>query len=198
MPEKDWQDLYEIICEEIELRYRVECVITDIFNYKTIQGVGLSSMNFPPVLLQFDNVVYEMPFERWFDLYDDDTLVMREWTVGDKFIIGMNFLNTYYSAYDMQRNQMALVPNIHNSDSVKAPFVLTREPFYIIMPCLTVLFLCVLAIAALNTQVNGSSNLLATSTLSDKAQSSSSATNSQSGKQRSALKMKSLQINEEK
>ena len=151
MPEKDWENFYNMICQEIELKYGVECEISAIFSYKTITGVGIATMNFPPVLVQFDNVIYETPFDRWFEVYDDDTLGLLEWAVGDKFIIGMNFLNIYYSAYDMQRNQMALVQNIHNSDAISPPYVITREPFYIIMPCSTVLFLCVLAFASLNT-----------------------------------------------
>ena len=60
--------------------------------------------------------------------------------MGDKFILGMTFLNTFYQVYDMERNQIALVPNIYHND-LNEPVVLVRTPFYLIMAAtLTLLF----------------------------------------------------------
>ena len=60
-----------------------------------------------------DNIVYELPFENFFEAMSEDDLKMRDYSNGNKFILGMNFLNTFYQVYDMDRNQMALVPHIY-------------------------------------------------------------------------------------
>ena len=61
-------------------------------------------MHFSPVELQIDNIIYDVPFDRWFDVWQDDLLVLRNITLNDKMTLGMTFLNTFYQVYDMQRN----------------------------------------------------------------------------------------------
>ena len=72
-----------------------------------------------------------------------------------KMTLGMTFLNSYYQAHDMQRNQMALIPNIYNSiDDIQPQIVLERNRFTIVMPCATTLFICLLGLAAFYPVVN--------------------------------------------
>ena len=61
-------------------------------------------MSFSPIELQIDNVLYEVPFDRWFDVWSDDMIALRNRTssqIAEKLTLGMQFLNTYYQAYDM-------------------------------------------------------------------------------------------------
>ena len=113
---------------------------------------GIASIKFSPIELQLDNIIYEVPFDRWFDVWQDDLIAMRNITLSDKMTLGMSFLNTFYQVYDMQRNQLALVPNSNNSE-LNPPRVLVRNSFSIIMSCSTTLFLCLLAYAAFNSVV---------------------------------------------
>ena len=64
-------------------------------------------MSFSPIELQIDNVLYEVPFDRWFVVISDEMIALRNITSSsnvDKLTLGMQFLNTYYQAYDMKRN----------------------------------------------------------------------------------------------
>ena len=64
-------------------------------------------MSFSPIELQIDNVLYEVPFDRWFVVISDEMIALRNMTSSsnvDKLTLGMQFLNTYYQAYDMKRN----------------------------------------------------------------------------------------------
>ena len=64
-------------------------------------------MSFSPIELQIDNVLYEVPFDRWFVVLSDDMIALgniTSWSNVDKLTLGMKFLNTYYQAYDMKRN----------------------------------------------------------------------------------------------
>ena len=104
-------------------------------------------MQFPPLEVQIDNTIYEVPFDRFFEKIQDDYLTLRNITLGNKVTLGMSFLNTFYQAYDMQRNQLALIPNLTNR-GLNPPIVLVRNAFFVIMPCATMLFICLLAFAA--------------------------------------------------
>lgn len=53
-------------------------------------------MKFDPIQFQIDNVVYEIPFSRFFEYVSSDRLVLNEWSMGDKTILGMSFLDTFY------------------------------------------------------------------------------------------------------
>ena len=104
-------------------------------------------MQFPPLEVQIDSTIYEVPFDRFFEVIQDDYLALRNVTRGDKMTLGMTFLSTFYQAYDMQRNQVALIPNLTNRE-LNPPIVLIRNAFFVIMPCATMLFICLLAFAA--------------------------------------------------
>ena len=66
-----------------------------------LKAPGITTMIFDPITIQFDNIVYEVPWNRWFDRMFDDTLYMTNFSIGDKMTFGMTFLNAYYQAYDM-------------------------------------------------------------------------------------------------
>ena len=41
-----------------------------------LKAPGITTMIFDPITIQIDNIVYEVPWNRWFDRMFDDTLYM--------------------------------------------------------------------------------------------------------------------------
>ena len=74
MPDEDWQNLYEIICDQVSSRYGIECI--QEASFMLLKAPGITTMIFDPITIQFDNIVYEVPWNRWFDRMFDDTLYM--------------------------------------------------------------------------------------------------------------------------
>ena len=61
----------------------------------------------------------------------------------------------------MQRNQVALVPNLYSTQrgEISAEtIVLERDPILVVMPCLTTVTLCILAAISLNNTMNESTS----------------------------------------
>ena len=105
-----------------------------------------------------------------FDVWQDDYMALANVTSSNalKMTLGMSFLNSYYQAHDMQRNQMALIPNIYNSlDDIQPQIVHERNRFTIVMPCATTLFICLLGLAAFYPVVNSTDSQSAQSSKDD-------------------------------
>lgn len=66
-----------------------------------MERVGIAGLTFDPISFQIDNVIYQVPFSRFFESLSNDRLILNEWTMGDKAILGMTFLDVFYQAYDM-------------------------------------------------------------------------------------------------
>ena len=94
MPDQDWQNLYQIICDQVAPRYGIECV--EEAGFLLLKAPGITTMIFDTVTIQIDNTVYEVPWNRWFDRMFDDTLYMTNFSIGDKMTLGMTFLSAYY------------------------------------------------------------------------------------------------------
>ena len=77
-----------------------------------------------------------------------------------RILLGMRFLDSFYQVYDLSRNQMAMVPSIYRSDDLNQPEVLVRNPFYIMISCISTLYICVLALASFNAIVGSSKKKL--------------------------------------
>lgn len=105
MPEADWENLYTTVCNQVQVPYGIKCTRQASFRFLTAPGIG--SMRFTPFQLQIDNVIYDVPFDRFFDVWNDETITLRNVTSRsnpEKLTLGMQFLNVYYQAYDMERN----------------------------------------------------------------------------------------------
>ena len=63
----------------------------------TLNRPGIAQIDFPPISLQIDNVLYETPFDRWFYALGSDMLILNSYSLDEtKFILGANILNLYY------------------------------------------------------------------------------------------------------
>ena len=53
-------------------------------------------MTFSPITIYLDNAVYEVPFDRWFRVESDSTMVMIVEPNEDNVVLGVQFLNIFY------------------------------------------------------------------------------------------------------
>jgi len=101
-----------------------------------IEGPNSFSYIPSPIRLQIDNVEYEVPFDRFWERVSADTFILKvhNHSRGDDMIIfGLAFLNSYYTAFDIRRNQMALAPSIYSQ--INHPVVVSiRAPFLVAIP----------------------------------------------------------------
>ena len=86
--------------------------------------------------------------------------MLSNYTRGEKMTLGMPFLDFYYQAYDMERNQVALIPNIYaNQTSMNGimadkesylaqPRIFPRPSFIIYVSAMTTLAFCILALSS--------------------------------------------------
>ena len=132
MPKKDWIALYDIICANLPAG--ASCSHTNA--YYLIRGYKANKDKFGPISVTLDNVTYSIPFERFFLAFTDDTLMLNINTKESMIVFGMQYLSSFYQVFDMQRNQMALVPNIYASD-MAVPVVSVRKPMAVVLPSLT-------------------------------------------------------------
>ena len=110
-------------------------------------------MTFSPIAIYLDNAVYEVPFDRWFRVESDSTMVMIVEPNEDNVVLGVQFLNMFYQVYDMERNQVALVHSAYNTN-LESPSIAQRNPFGVIISCITALFISVLGFASLYGGIN--------------------------------------------
>ena len=152
MPKEDWDNLFAAICSKLEPT--VKCAEYPQDGYRTLERPGIASMKFDPLTFQVDNVIYKVPFDRFFESLSNDRLIFNEWVSnGSKSTLGMTFLDVFYQAYDMQRNQLALVVNLNNGE-LGQPKILERQPIFVIMAASSALVLCFFFFFSLSAEIN--------------------------------------------
>ena len=129
MPEQDWKSFFNMVCSG--LPEGAECFGTGPYYVRWADTAAITE--FGQVRIQIDNAHYWVPFERFFNKLSSDTYVLEMSLKSDMLVLGIRFLSTYYQAFDMRRNQLALVPNIY-SPEVAAPFVMTRGKLVVLLP----------------------------------------------------------------
>ena len=72
MPKDDWVNLFKMICSN--LPEGSSCYTTNF--YYVLRGYKANKDKFGPIEIQIDNTVYQVPFERFFTAYTQDTLVL--------------------------------------------------------------------------------------------------------------------------
>ena len=149
MPDDIWENLYVMVCDRVMSTYpEFNCSKFEDGTVRAIYGPGISSISFENIRFTLDDTVYEIPFDAIFKKMTPSFIYMYTFSKGDKFTLGMHFLKHFYQVYDMQRNQMALVPNIIWGDSLAKPYVIERGKFIIYVSCLTALVFLVLSFTA--------------------------------------------------
>ena len=131
MPKEDWVSLYEMICANLP---NSNCFNTGMFY--VLRGCQANKARLEPIQVKIDNVVYKIPFERFFKEINDDTMMLELNTHNkpDHIVFGIQFLNSFYQVHDLRRNQLALVPNIYTSGLMAQPFVVARDKMAIVLP----------------------------------------------------------------
>lgn len=108
------------------------------YGYVTIQGCSKKVQSGLPVInVQIDSYLYGIRPAVYTRLYATKFLLIDEWDTGDnstsldlctfnmygtnkkEWVLGSPFLNDFYQVYDLDRNQVGLVPSAYvNTDSV--------------------------------------------------------------------------------
>lgn len=95
MPKQDWRSLFDLVCRRLTSIYSLTC--SEQGELMTLNRPGIAQIDFPPISLQIDNVLYETPFDRWFYALGSDMLILNSYSLDEtKFILGANILNLYY------------------------------------------------------------------------------------------------------
>ena len=149
MPDDIWENLYVMVCDRVMSTYpEFNCSKFEDGSIRAMYGPGISSVSFENIRFTLDDTVYEIPFDAIFKKMTPHFIYMYAFSKGDKFTLGMHFLKYFYQVHDMQRNQLALVPNIVWGDSLAKPYVIERGKFIIYVSCLTALGFLVLSFTA--------------------------------------------------
>lgn len=91
MPKQDWLDLYDMVCAN--LPEGSTCYQSDYFYI--ITGYWANKDKFGPISVTIDNVIYQIPFERFFQTQATDKIVLRMYTK-EMIVFGIQFLNSFY------------------------------------------------------------------------------------------------------
>ena len=127
MPKQDWVSLFNTVCAA--LPPGCSCEISD--SYYLLKGVENNKGKFGPIRAQIDNVIYEIPFDRFWIPFSSNTWILQN---NDKemIVFGIRFLDQYYQVFDMKRNQMAIAPSVYSQ--MGSPIVKVRDHVEVIMP----------------------------------------------------------------
>lgn len=73
MPKQDWLDLFEMVCSDLPVSSK--CYKSDYFY--VLSGYRANKDKFGPISITIDNVIYQIPFERFFATYTQDSVILK-------------------------------------------------------------------------------------------------------------------------
>lgn len=149
VPYKDYMTLVSTLCDSIK-DGGMECIAQSSYSQVYITNckdpqTGVTHL--PPISIQLDQHIYTInPSIYTQEMQASSSCILNIMNLGtDRWILGSPFLNQYYQVYDMARNQMGMVPNIHvnnlQATEVTVPYSIDIIESKLIIICLSFLFL---------------------------------------------------------
>lgn len=119
MYKQDYDQVASAICDYVDNHLRNTYVsephcVTNSYGYKRIVGCSQEiKQALPGIAIKLDSYNYHLKPDSVYEHFGPSCHISLVASYKFETVLGTPFLNDYYQVYDMQRNQIGLVPSIY-------------------------------------------------------------------------------------